>query len=543
MPVRLRPRVQLSGQLKKAMLPRVIQPPRHTLPPPGSPPPDYASWTKDQLIERLRKLDGRRHPSPPPSRAPPKTFDFSKAPRRKIALKFCYVGSEYGGLVFQDADTALPTVEETLYNALAKTRLIDGGAGPKACEWERCGRTDRGVSSAGQVVSLYVRSALGSPPNLAPETDTEARTDAGGAIDAPADVPQEEEEEEEGAFGGLEGFESLDLEPESGPSASTCTAPPSKELRYVATLNRVLPPSLRVLAWSPVSPDFSARYSCRARHYKYFFHPHALDIEAMRRGAARVVGAHDFRNLSKLDPGKQLTNYTRAIARAEINPVEGTAMYVLDLVGNAFLYHQVRHIMGVLFLVGAGLEAPSIITDLTNADPSAPIRAYAPADPAPAVVTCKPVYEMADALPLVLWDCKYAEGDVRWQADGAPSDRATEQEDRWSSLYEQMQAIHQRAQIHGAIDKLFLDASAVYHRPSPNPFPLARPLAETPDALAGKGVFSIPTGGGTFRRTGKYVPVLERKRLEHVDIVNERWRQNKAGKADAGRLADDDGDE
>jgi hypothetical protein len=32
-----------------------------------------------------------------------------------------------------------------------------------------------------------------------------------------------------------------------------------KELRYISMLNQVLPPTVRVVAWSPVAPTFSAR--------------------------------------------------------------------------------------------------------------------------------------------------------------------------------------------------------------------------------------------------------------------------------------------
>ena len=42
-------------------------------------------------------------------------------------------------------------------------------------------------------------------------------------------------------------------------------------------------------------------------------------------------------------------------------------------------------------------------------------------------------------------------------------------------------------------------------------------------------VLNIPLGGGNARRTRSslYVPLLKRKRLEHVDVVNERWRLGK----------------
>ena len=130
-------------------------------------PPSYDNWSREELIARLKLLDAtlpvsRTHTEPSQKRIKtPKDFNFSSYTRRKIALKFCYAGWEYNGLAFQKDKTPLPTVEGTLYNALASCKLIDPAAGPEGCGWERCGRTDRGVSSAGQVVSLWIRSNIG----------------------------------------------------------------------------------------------------------------------------------------------------------------------------------------------------------------------------------------------------------------------------------------------------------------------------------------------------------------------------------------------
>jgi hypothetical protein len=33
-----------------------------------------------------------------------------------------------------------------------------------------------------------------------------------------------------------------------------------KEVEYIKTINRLLPPDVRALAWSPVTKDFNARY-------------------------------------------------------------------------------------------------------------------------------------------------------------------------------------------------------------------------------------------------------------------------------------------
>jgi hypothetical protein len=59
--------------------------------------------------------------------------------------------------------------------------------------------------------------------------------------------------------------------------------------------------------------------------------------------------------------------------------------------GWAFLYHQVRCMMAVLFMVGRGLEEPGIVPRLLDVTPGARFER-------------KPTYNMAPELPLVLMD-------------------------------------------------------------------------------------------------------------------------------------------
>lgn len=150
------------------------------------------------------------------------------------------------------------------------------------------------------------------------------------------------------------------------------------EIPYVSALNRHLPDGIRIHAWSPVESDFSSRHSCLWRHYKYFFsldpkssflrpkisfgsaYPPSsssskqngptenfaampfgslnLDLPLMREGLGKILGDHDFRNLCKVDPGKQLTSHVRRVISASIDKVEGEEdVWVLNLRGGAFV--------------------------------------------------------------------------------------------------------------------------------------------------------------------------------------------------------------
>ncbi|KAF8221931.1 pseudouridine synthase [Tricholoma matsutake] len=453
----------------------------------------YEGWSREDLISRLHELERTQSTRTLRPLSPEVTsnfFNFSSHAHRKIAVKFCYSGWEYNGLAFQNTKTSLPTVEGVLFDAFVKARLIDPAAGFEGCGWEKCGRTDRGVSAAGQVISLWVTNS---------------------------------------------------------------------EHDYLSILNRLLPPTIRVLAWSPVSDRFSARFSCTYRHYKYFFSTSApgkiLDVDCMRAAASRLIGGHDFRNLCKLDPGKQITMFRRKILQADIEPLPDNhdGIYVFNLVGTAFLYHQVRHIMAVLFLVGSGLEDPSVVTALMNVEEGSETVEVQPGVPPPAieVVDRKPEYQMADALPLLLWECGYPESELSW--------RTTPSEDRCISrgngsgnesgteLYQQLDAIYARSQVYTALNDHFLSAASVHHlptRPSNNYQQMTHAAPRVPPMK-----LLIPLGGGSYKRTSqeKYVPLLQRKRLDTVETANERWRLGKGFRRNERRKAaedvDDDGNE
>jgi len=53
----------------------------------------------------------------------------------------------------------------------------------------------------------------------------------------------------------------------------------SNELPYCKMLNRLLPKDIRIVAWSPVKEDFSARFDCGSRTYKYWFPRGDLDVD------------------------------------------------------------------------------------------------------------------------------------------------------------------------------------------------------------------------------------------------------------------------
>ena len=435
-------------------------------------------------------------PEPPKHRS----FDPSKYSTRLIALKIAYLGRRYNGFEHHaNNKTPLPTVEEVLWQALVKTCLIhpDGYTGDKpntlswdGCDYSKCGRTDKGVSAYGQVIGLRVRSNRPLPRR--------------SSVNDRDGIPCDGSPDDHVGYEQLEGrgVEALDANVISNgePLVTSTFEATSKsvtateqakgeavfddvkdELSYARMMNRVLPEDIRVLAWCPSPPSgFDARFSCKERHYKYFFTQPAfspvpgrsglyqhrddsisrmgwLDIDAMKEAVAYFVGLHDFRNFCKIDSAKQITNFKRRIYHASIeeeDPANSAFGHLFEpnfmlhhndgadrspqahngdvithertneeenkviriesrcpkifsftVHGSAFLWHQIRHLVAVLFLVGQGLEKPSVIKDLLDVQKT-PRR---------------PMYELAAAEPLVLYDCVFSEdsdgqgkGGLKW---------------------------------------------------------------------------------------------------------------------------------
>ena len=193
-----------------------------------------------------------------------------------------------------------------------------------------------------------------------------------------------------------------------------CTAKERKErtkreIDYCKLLNANLPNDIQVLAWAPCSnTDFSARFDCVARTYKYFFPRGDLCLDKMNEAGQLFVGEHDFRNFCKMDVAHGVVNYQRSIKSVDakklhkLNNEPGDAfdMCELEITGKAFLWHQVRCIVAVLFRVASGREDKKIVSELLDVD-SNPRR---------------PQYSMASEFPLNLFACVH-DPSLDWQID------------------------------------------------------------------------------------------------------------------------------
>lgn len=93
----------------------------------------------------------------------------------------------------------------------------------------------------------------------------------------------------------------------------------------------------------------------------------------MRVASQSLIGEHDFRNFCKMDVGNGVVQFRRRILDIQIEAVDNNrddsySMYRLKLVGEAFLWHQVRCIVAVLFFVGSGKEETTIVRELLDVE-------------------------------------------------------------------------------------------------------------------------------------------------------------------------------
>lgn len=145
--------------------------------------------------------------------------------------------------------------------------------------------------------------------------------------------------------------------------------------RLSEALNAHLRPDpIAITACTRVPDDFHARFSATGRRYLFrvvarrapVTHDRGLvwqvlnplDLEAMREGAAHLIGRHDFTTFrSTLCQAK---SPLKTLDRIEITPqpYPGGVEYHFALAARSFLHNQVRSIVGTLERVGAGAWSP-----------------------------------------------------------------------------------------------------------------------------------------------------------------------------------------
>lgn len=148
--------------------------------------------------------------------------------------------------------------------------------------------------------------------------------------------------------------------------------PPTQILEH---LRRYLPEDIGALELDYAPPRFHARYSAVEKTYCYrlwnsdapcvfdrrfvYVFPEPLDEKLMRRGAALLMGTHDFAAFSAARTKKSTVRTLRALSLDRV----GQELR-FTLTADGFLHHMVRVIVGTLLEIGRGVREPSSVEEL-----------------------------------------------------------------------------------------------------------------------------------------------------------------------------------
>ena len=155
-------------------------------------------------------------------------------------------------------------------------------------------------------------------------------------------------------------------------------------------LNDRLPSDVCVIAVEPAPPEFHARHDAISRTYLYqistrrtaflkkyvWWVKEELDVAAMSRAAALLVGRHDFAAFRALDPSRPDAS-TVVVVQAAAIEVDGD-LILFRISASHYLWRMVRRIVGVLVKVGLGQLQPEDISRALKgkADPKMDIAAW-----------------------------------------------------------------------------------------------------------------------------------------------------------------------
>ncbi len=145
---------------------------------------------------------------------------------------------------------------------------------------------------------------------------------------------------------------------------------------WVRGVNSHLPEGVAVRWAQPVDVEFHARFSARARRYRYlllnrpqrpglwqgrvgWFHL-PLDLPAMQDACARLLGEHDFSAFRAAEC--QAKSPIKTMNHAQVR--QQGAMFIFDFEASAFLHHMVRNLVGTLVHIGKGAQTPDWVDTL-----------------------------------------------------------------------------------------------------------------------------------------------------------------------------------
>ncbi|KAN0023606.1 hypothetical protein ACTFIV_007993 [Dictyostelium citrinum] len=265
--------------------------------------------------ESTTTTENKRRPNRPPPVRPPKLskeelvelqnktkVTTEESRKKKVAIILGYSGTNYAGM---QKNPGLKTVEEELEHALFRT----GGISPdnmyyqQKVDWVRCARTDKGVSAIRNVVSLKMEMG---PPD----------------------------------------FEGMRI-----------------------ALNKELPKDITVFHIMRVNNSFHAKNAVDARSYIYVTPTHVFEpkfakkkpegeqwkftsdtLSILNKVLSFYLGNHRFHNYTSRKESNDVSVFRKihSFVCSEPFVLEGVEMVSINVVGESFMLHQIRKMIGCL---------------------------------------------------------------------------------------------------------------------------------------------------------------------------------------------------
>lgn len=140
---------------------------------------------------------------------------------------------------------------------------------------------------------------------------------------------------------------------------------------------------VRIVKVEEMPADFHARFDCKGKTYRYIIRhgceadvfqrnyayqlTEKLDAEAMREGAAHIVGNHDFACFQAAG-GTPRETTVRTIFDLRVLEQSNDTIWI-EVTGDGFLYNMVRIIVGTLVEIGQGKRtAASVAETISSQD-------------------------------------------------------------------------------------------------------------------------------------------------------------------------------
>ena len=155
--------------------------------------------------------------------------------------------------------------------------------------------------------------------------------------------------------------------------------------------NSLLPRDIRILQAECVPNDFNARWSAKWKRYDYQMDnnlipsvftrlyashvPIPLNVAQMQMAADLLEGRHNFKTFAAA--GGASKTFERTLYRCLVKKEQG--LIIVSCVGDGFLYHMVRIIVGTLMDVGKGRILPQEIPGIIESQERKRARMIAPA--------------------------------------------------------------------------------------------------------------------------------------------------------------------